>query len=163
MSKNNYKPEAHAILLILQKIPCIVSWRWFKLTGWVLLQYLHPESRYDGEDMSLISIYNKNKKRRGKSKYLLSVMVDVVKDGDIISYLIAYSFFFFFEIEFCRRKIGNYTFISIFWYRKSQHSKLHFTVYNKDFCLSLCNQDNLFYEKTYKFPDDLQSPLYICE
>ena len=58
-----------------------------------LLQYLHPESRYDGEDMSLISIYNKNKKRRGKSKYLLSVMVDVVKDGDIISYLIAYSFF----------------------------------------------------------------------
>ena len=49
--------------------------------------------RYDGEDMSLISIYNKNKKRRGKSKYLLSVMVDVVKDGDIISYLIAYSFF----------------------------------------------------------------------
>ena len=93
MSKNNYKPEAHAILLILQKIPCIVSWRWFKLTGWVLLQYLHPESRYDGEDMSLISIYNKNKKRRGKSKYLLSVMVDVVKDGDIISYLIAYSFF----------------------------------------------------------------------
>ena len=80
-------------LLILQKIPCIVSWRWFKLTGWVLLQYLHPESRYDGEDMSLISIYNKNKKRRGKSKYLLSVMVDVVKDGDIISYLIAYSFF----------------------------------------------------------------------
>lgn len=50
--------------------------------------------RCDGEDMSLISIYNKNKKRRGKSKYLLSVMVDVVKDGDIISYLIAYSFFF---------------------------------------------------------------------
>ena len=40
--------------------------------------------RHDGEDMSLISIYNKNKKRRGKSKYLLSVMVDVVKDGDII-------------------------------------------------------------------------------
>ena len=49
--------------------------------------------RYDGEDMSLISIYNKNKKRRGKSKYLLSVMVDVVKDGDIIPHLIAYSFF----------------------------------------------------------------------
>ena len=39
---------------------------------------------HDGEDMSLISIYNKNKKRRGKSKYLLSVMVDVVKDGNII-------------------------------------------------------------------------------
>lgn len=46
--------------------------------------------RYDGEDMSLISIYNKNKKRRGKSKYLLSVMVDVVKDGDIIPAKVVY-------------------------------------------------------------------------
>ena len=27
--------------------------------------------RYNGEDMSLISIYNRNKKRRGRSKYLL--------------------------------------------------------------------------------------------
>ncbi len=34
--------------------------------------------RYKGEDMSLISIYNKNKKRRGKSKYLLSVEVEVI-------------------------------------------------------------------------------------
>ena len=33
-------------LLILQKIPCIVSWRWFKLTRCVLLQSLHPESYY---------------------------------------------------------------------------------------------------------------------
>lgn len=32
--------------------------------------------RYNGEDMSLISIYNKNKKRRGRSRYLLSVLVD---------------------------------------------------------------------------------------
>ena len=40
--------------------------------------------RYKGEDMSLVSIYNRNKKRRGKSRYLLSVMVDVVKDGEII-------------------------------------------------------------------------------
>ena len=46
--------------------------------------------RYDGEDMSLISIYNKNKKRRGKSKYLLSVMVDVVKAGDIIPAKVVY-------------------------------------------------------------------------
>ena len=46
--------------------------------------------RHDGEDMSLISIYNKNKKRRGKSKYLLSVMVDVVKDGDIIPAKVVY-------------------------------------------------------------------------
>ena len=34
--------------------------------------------------MSLITIYNKNKKRRGRSKYLLSVMVEVVKDEKII-------------------------------------------------------------------------------
>ena len=40
--------------------------------------------RYNGENMSLTSIYNKNKKRRGRSRYLLSVMVDVVKDGEII-------------------------------------------------------------------------------
>lgn len=40
--------------------------------------------RYNGEDMSLITIYNRNKKRRGRSKYLLSVVVDVVKDGEII-------------------------------------------------------------------------------
>lgn len=40
--------------------------------------------------MSLISIYNKNKKRRGKSKYLLSVMVDVVKDGEIIPAKVVY-------------------------------------------------------------------------
>ena len=31
--------------------------------------------RYNGEDMPLVSIYNKNKKRRGKSKYLLSIMI----------------------------------------------------------------------------------------
>ena len=46
--------------------------------------------RYDGEDMSLVSIYNKNKKRRGKSKYLLSVMVDVVKDDEIVPAKVVY-------------------------------------------------------------------------
>ena len=46
--------------------------------------------RYNGEDMSLISIYNKNKKRRDKSKYLLSVIIDVVKDGDIIPAKVVY-------------------------------------------------------------------------
>lgn len=39
-------------------------------------------SRYNGEDMSLVSVYNRNKKRRGRSRYLLSVMVDVVKDDE---------------------------------------------------------------------------------
>ena len=37
---------------------------------------------YTGEDMSLVSVYNRNKKRRGRSRYLLSVMVDVVKDDE---------------------------------------------------------------------------------
>ena len=46
--------------------------------------------RYNGEDMSLISIYNKNKKRRGRSKYLLSVMVEVVKDGKTIPAKVVY-------------------------------------------------------------------------
>ena len=46
--------------------------------------------RYNGEDMPLASIYNKNKKRRGKSKYLLSVMVDVVKDGEIVPAKVVY-------------------------------------------------------------------------
>ncbi len=46
--------------------------------------------RYNGEDISLISIYNKNKKRRGRSKYLLSVIVDVVKDGKIIPAKVVY-------------------------------------------------------------------------
>lgn len=46
--------------------------------------------RYDGEEMSLISIYTRNKKRRGRSKYLLSVMVDVVKDGESIPVKVVY-------------------------------------------------------------------------
>lgn len=46
--------------------------------------------RYNGEDMSLISIYNKNKKRRGRSKYLLSVLVEVVKDGESIPAKVVY-------------------------------------------------------------------------
>ena len=46
--------------------------------------------RYNGGDMTLVSIYNKNKKRRGRSRYLLSVMVDVVKDGEIIPAKVVY-------------------------------------------------------------------------
>ena len=46
--------------------------------------------RYNGEDMSLVSTYNRNKKRRGRSRYLLSVMVDVVKDGEIIPAKVVY-------------------------------------------------------------------------
>lgn len=46
--------------------------------------------RYNSEDMSLIFIYNKNKKRRGKSRYLLSVMVEVVKDEKIIPAKVVY-------------------------------------------------------------------------
>ena len=46
--------------------------------------------RYHGEDMPLASIYNRNKKRHGKSKYLLSVMVDVVKEDEIIPAKVVY-------------------------------------------------------------------------
>ena len=46
--------------------------------------------RYNGEDMSLISIYNKNKKRRGRSRYLLSVMVEAIKDGEAIPAKVVY-------------------------------------------------------------------------
>ncbi len=46
--------------------------------------------RYHGEDMSLITIYNRNKKRRGRSRYLLSVLVDVVKDGEVIPAKVVY-------------------------------------------------------------------------
>lgn len=46
--------------------------------------------RYNGEDMSLISIYNRNKKRRGKSRYLLSVRIDVIKDGKSIPAKVVY-------------------------------------------------------------------------
>lgn len=46
--------------------------------------------RYIGADMPLTSIYNKNKKRRGRSRYLLSVMVEVVKDGKIIPAKVVY-------------------------------------------------------------------------
>lgn len=46
--------------------------------------------RYNGYDVSLVSIYNRNKKRRGKSRYLLSVMVDVVKDDEVIPAKVVY-------------------------------------------------------------------------
>ena len=46
--------------------------------------------RYNGEAMSLASIYNQNKKRRGKSRYLLSVTIEVVKDDAIIPAKVVY-------------------------------------------------------------------------
>ena len=46
--------------------------------------------RYKGEDISLITIYNRNKKRSGRSRYLLSVLVDVVKDGKVIPAKVVY-------------------------------------------------------------------------
>ena len=46
--------------------------------------------RYNGEDMPLTTIFSKNKKRRGRSRYLLSVKVDVVKDGKIIPAKVVY-------------------------------------------------------------------------
>ncbi len=46
--------------------------------------------RYNGKDMPLTSIYNKNRKRRGRSRYLLSVIVDVIKDGAAIPARVVY-------------------------------------------------------------------------
>ncbi len=46
--------------------------------------------RYNGEDMPLTAIYSRNKKRRGRSRYLLSVMVEVVKDGESIPAKVVY-------------------------------------------------------------------------
>ena len=38
----------------------------------------------------ITTIYNQNKKRRGRSRYLLSVSVDVVKDGEVIRAKVVY-------------------------------------------------------------------------
>lgn len=46
--------------------------------------------RYNGEAMSLASVYNQNKKRRGKSRYLLPVTIEVVKDDAIIPAKVVY-------------------------------------------------------------------------
>lgn len=46
--------------------------------------------RYNDNDMTLPEIYKQNKKRRGKSRYLLSVMVDVIKDGESIPAKVVY-------------------------------------------------------------------------
>jgi hypothetical protein len=46
--------------------------------------------RYNGEDMPLKAIYSHNRKRRGRSRYLLSVTVGVVKDGGIIPAKVVY-------------------------------------------------------------------------
>jgi len=40
--------------------------------------------RYQGIDMSLPEIFKQNKKRRGRSRYLLSVTIDVIKNGESI-------------------------------------------------------------------------------
>ena len=46
--------------------------------------------RYQGENMPLTEIYKLNKKRRGKSKYLLSIIVEVVKCEEIIPARVLY-------------------------------------------------------------------------
>ena len=46
--------------------------------------------RYQGEGQSFISIYRKNKKRRGRSRYLLSVEVEIIKDGNVIPAKVVY-------------------------------------------------------------------------
>ena len=46
--------------------------------------------RYNGEDLPLTNIYSRNRKWRGRSRYLLSVMVDVVKDEKVIPAKVVY-------------------------------------------------------------------------
>ena len=46
--------------------------------------------RYQGAVMTLTEIYSRNRKRRGRSRYLLSVPVDVVKDGGSIPAKVVY-------------------------------------------------------------------------
>ena len=46
--------------------------------------------RYNGEELSLIDIYKRNKKRRGRSKYLLSVDVEAIKDGKAVPARVVY-------------------------------------------------------------------------
>ena len=46
--------------------------------------------QYDGDSIPLTEIYKRNKKRRGRSKYLLSVNVDVIKDGKTIPAKVVY-------------------------------------------------------------------------
>lgn len=45
---------------------------------------------YNGQKMPLTQIYRSNKKRRGRSKYLLSVIVNVEKGGNIIPAKVVY-------------------------------------------------------------------------
>ena len=46
--------------------------------------------QYGGDSIPLTEIYKRNKKRRGRSKYLLSVNVDVVKDEESIPAKVVY-------------------------------------------------------------------------
>ena len=45
---------------------------------------------YNGKMQSVTKIYQQNKKRRGRSKYLLSAQVSVMKDGEIIPARVVY-------------------------------------------------------------------------
>lgn len=45
---------------------------------------------YEGKHLNLREIYAQNRKRRGRSKYLLSVIVDIEKDGIIIPAKVVY-------------------------------------------------------------------------
>jgi hypothetical protein len=49
------------------------------------IKYLH-----NGKMQSVLDIYRQNKKRRGRSKYLMSVIVSIVKDGKAIPAKIVY-------------------------------------------------------------------------
>lgn len=45
---------------------------------------------HHGDDMFLVSIYNRNKKRHGRLRYLLFVMIEVAKDDETIHTKVVY-------------------------------------------------------------------------
>lgn len=46
--------------------------------------------RYEGTDISLPTIYKQSKKRRGRFRYLLSVILEVIEDGKVIPTKVVY-------------------------------------------------------------------------
>lgn len=65
-----------------------------KGTGYEVIAMVKKSSkmhfRYNKEDLPLTEIYKRNKKRRGRSRYLLSVMVDAVKGKESIPAKVVY-------------------------------------------------------------------------
>ena len=60
-----------------------VKTNWIRFTSLLQLTSLTKIYLYNGEQLNIKEIYSKNKKRRGKSKYLLSIHVIVGKENQV--------------------------------------------------------------------------------